>query len=81
MSGDKFAALLFALWLTSGLIGAIVGRQTARQGIGCLLGLILGPIGWILVAMLDTRPCPMCGKRIKKAARVCPHCGRDTANA
>jgi hypothetical protein len=35
----------------SGLIGAAIGSNKGRGGAGLFLGFLLGPLGWILVAV------------------------------
>ena len=41
--------LMFSMWLVSGFIGALIGHFHDRKGAGLLLGLIFGPLGWILM--------------------------------
>lgn len=43
-------------WLVWTLIGAVVGKSKGRQGQGALLGLLLEPIGVLIVALLDGTP-------------------------
>jgi hypothetical protein len=64
------------------LIGAGVGRQRGQQDTGLLLGLLLGPVGVVVAALLpdraeERRPCPHCAEMIRVAASVCRFCGRD----
>ena len=46
--------LAFAIFgvLASTLIGALLGSAVNRAGMGAILGLFLGPIGWIIVLLL-----------------------------
>jgi len=73
MEQIAFAALVGAL------IGALCGQARGRVGAGVIFGLLLGPIGWLLVLVgKDYRPkCPHCGGVIETGKRVCKHCGRD----
>jgi ribosomal protein L7/L12 len=43
---------LIFLWLACGLIGAVLGSMVKRTSAGFWLGLLLGPIGWIIVLLL-----------------------------
>jgi hypothetical protein len=66
-------------WLVSGVIGGVLGERKDRRGEGVVLGILLGPIGWL--AMLcgkdERRTCYACAEPIKNAAKFCPHCGRQ----
>lgn len=44
--------LLSFIWLVSTAIGAALGASVNRSGMGAILGLFLGPIGWIIVLLL-----------------------------
>ncbi len=63
--------------LFSALIGSLIGGTKGRSGAGAVLGLLIGPIGWLLVAVgKDRRPkCPECGGVIVPGARRCKNCG------
>jgi len=52
----------FLLWLVvGGGIGAAIGSAKDNGGSGFVLGALLGPIGWIIAALLDyPRKCPAC---------------------
>lgn len=44
--------LVFWLWAILGaLIGAAIGQRKGRAGAGFFFGVILGPIGWIIIAV------------------------------
>ena len=36
----------------SALVGFFIGRSVEKSGLGFVLGLVLGPIGWIIVLLL-----------------------------
>ena len=65
--------------LVMGVIGGAIGHaKGGKEVLGFVAGLILGPIGWLFIAILPTenRTCPDCKEAIKKDAAVCKHCGR-----
>jgi uncharacterized membrane protein YeaQ/YmgE (transglycosylase-associated protein family) len=63
--------------LVGGLVGALAGRVRGRVGFGAVLGLLAGPIGWLIVlVMADARArCGECGGVVMAGARKCMHCG------
>ncbi len=67
------------LWwfILGGLIGALIGKFKGRVALGLFLGVLFGPIGWIIVALLSNeRPkCPECGGIVVEGARKCKNCG------
>ena len=67
------------LWvLAGGGIGAAIGSNKGRGGEGFWLGFILGPIGWVVAALLDyPRKCPACHGGVPEGATVCKSCGRE----
>jgi hypothetical protein len=42
-------------WLVTGMIGAAIGSFKGRARAGFVLGLILGPFGWIIALFLRRR--------------------------
>ena len=88
---DQLVFLLLGGAFVAGLVGAVIGEKKGRPGEGFVLGLFLGPIGWLVLALgpdykaaaetTDTRKCPYCAELIKQEARVCKHCGRDVATS
>ena len=43
---------LIIVWIVSGVIGLVLGTIVDKLGAGFFLGLLLGPIGWIIVFLL-----------------------------
>lgn len=74
MKHTTLEGILIILWLASAWLGHYLGRQRGRPATGCLAGLLLGPIGWVLVALERRGPCPHCRQIIDSRATVCPHC-------
>lgn len=58
-------------------IGALLGLAKGRWLAGLLWGAVLGPIGWIVIALSRTGfvECPECGRGNGPNAKVCRHCG------
>jgi hypothetical protein len=64
------------VWFVCGIISSVIG---SNKGLGCggfIAGLLLGPLGIILVLVLPgTRiKCQYCQKLIDKKAVKCPYC-------
>jgi hypothetical protein len=70
---------LFIVMLVGGLVGALIGRSRGRLVDGLGWGIILGPIGWLIVALLkDKRPkCSLCGGVVNPGVSRCCHCGGE----
>jgi hypothetical protein len=71
-------------WCVSAVIGYFIGRSLGRGGAGLLWGLLLGPVGWLVLLMLgDPRPqCPLCKGRLETLAVArCRHCGGELRKA
>ena len=70
------------IWaIVGGIVGAaIASSKGGSSASGCIVGVLLGPIGWILIALTagPSGRCPHCGGRIPKNVAVCSHCGRET---
>jgi hypothetical protein len=68
----------FVVWIVfCVLVGALIGKHRGRAGSGVIWGGLLGPVGWLIVALMeDMRPkCTQCGGVIVEGARKCLHCG------
>ena len=49
---DEVVVLLVAALFVAGIVGLYLGRTVNKEGAGFWLGLLLGPIGWIIVLLL-----------------------------
>jgi len=69
-----FAAITFG-----GGIGYVIGKTRSRGSEGFLLGLLLGPIGWIITLLIPAggAKCPECMGDVPYGARRCKNCGVD----
>jgi hypothetical protein len=82
---DRYVALLGILglvvmvggWaLVMGGIGHFCGKRKDNARAGFYLGFLLGPIGWIIAALLDyPLKCPECKSGVPRGAFVCKNCG------
>lgn len=59
-----------------GLIGYMIGKGKGEGTGGCLIGMLLGPIGWLITALSsgDRVICPYCREKISPEATRCPKC-------
>jgi hypothetical protein len=59
-----------------GMIGFVIGNIRGRALFGLVLGLLLGPIGWLIVLCFSNAGfvCDACRKPIDEHARICPYC-------
>lgn len=69
--------VLLGVMVFGAAIGALVGQRKGRVGAGVAFGALVGPLGWLLVALgPDRRPkCAECGGVVAAGARKCMHCG------
>ena len=82
----------FIVWIVCSVAAGIVGANKGRTGTGWTRGIILGPLGLLIIAILPTnqagadaaaiasggmRKCPYCAELVKKEAKICKHCGKE----
>ncbi len=83
-----FMVLIF--WVAPIFVAGSLGRTRGRYLLGFVLGIVLGWIGVIIIAVLEPTseirremdlqngfPCPFCMEPVRNGASVCPHCRRD----
>ncbi len=68
--------MFFIFWIFSGLIGYLIGRDKGETWSGAIMGLLLGPIGWLIVYLAkgNRRVCHACKSKIAVDATICPQC-------
>ena len=49
---EGLGLLVIFVWLVFGVVGLVLGAIVEKWGAGFLLGLFLGPVGWIIVFLL-----------------------------
>ena len=81
------------IWIVCIAVGMAICQEKGRSALeGLFLGLLLGPIGVIICAVLPRdettletsalrsgamRSCPYCAELVRSQATVCRYCGRD----
>lgn len=69
-----------AVWVLCVMLSVWFGAQRGVTVSSALLGLALGPLG-VLATLLQTdrlhMRCRICGEKVPKGARFCPHCRRE----
>ena len=67
------------IWICFAVIGSAIGEKKGRKNTGIVLGLLLGPIGLIIILAMDGDKisCPHCKTKISPRATSCPRCTKD----
>lgn len=64
--------------VAAGGLGAIIGHQSGHAVEGALIGAGAGAAGGALIGeQLDTKFCPVCGKRFTSGVKFCPADGTE----
>jgi uncharacterized membrane protein YeaQ/YmgE (transglycosylase-associated protein family)/RNA polymerase subunit RPABC4/transcription elongation factor Spt4 len=85
--------IIVIAWFVCGLIAAAISEEKGHSAVaGFFLGLLLGPVGVIVAAVISRegavleqravnsgqmRRCPYCAELVRPQATVCRYCGRD----
>jgi len=75
-SGERLMEWVIG-WIIGTLIGALIGQSKGRAIYGAFWAALLGPIGWLIVALgANVKPkCNECGGVVMLGARRCKNCG------
>ena len=63
-----------------GAVGLLIGQHKGRALAGLFWAMILGPIGWLIIALgpnfneQKSKPCPHCGLVLPVNQKECNHC-------
>lgn len=73
-------ALLLAYFVIFGAVGMLIGQRKGRALAGLIWAMLLGPIGWAIVALGPNMnapkavPCPFCAGAVPMNQAQCNHC-------
>ena len=70
---DDTGVVLIVFWVVAvnPLVGYAIGERKGNVATGIILGLLLGPIGWLVTAMCfsNLRKCPFCSEEKSRCKR------------
>ena len=80
--------IAIVLWIICIPLSAQEGSRKGRKRQGVVLGVLLGPIGLLIIKLSPVdeagaiasgtlRKCPACAEIVKAEASVCRYCGRE----
>ena len=78
MDDTLFIFIGFLAWAALfGGVGYVIGNAKGRGADGFALGVLIGFIGWLIIALLPEKgeKCPECFGVVPAGARRCKHCG------
>lgn len=72
--------VLLACWCFFAVVGYLIGAAKGNAGTGAVWGFLLGPIGWLIVAVSKDKrkKCPYCGGTLGDGRVTrCRNCGQS----
>lgn len=72
-------------FIVFGAIGMLIGQRRGRPMAGLVWAMLLGPIGWLLMALLPSAgatkatACPHCGGALPLMQAKCNHCANKVS--
>ncbi len=71
---------LAVLWLVGIIVSMLISIPRGNAVIGFIVGLLLGPLGILVVLFIsDRRPrCMHCKQLVEADDVICPHCRKET---
>jgi hypothetical protein len=73
--------LIGGLAVVCAIIGAWIGEAKCQRSAGFILGILLGPIGILIVCLLPAQEkkklCHHCKKQVSENSPFCPLCGAN----
>ena len=73
---DDTGVVLIVFWVVvvNPLVGYAIGERKGNVATGIILGLLLGPVGWLVTAMCfsNLRKCPFCSEESQAGSNSLP---------
>lgn len=80
MDGEWIESWWWVVIAVDATVGTIIGAWRARALAGAIFGALLGPVGWLLVALGPNRAaphaeaCPYCLQAVPTSQQTCARC-------
>ncbi|PMM16928.1 hypothetical protein [Vibrio breoganii] len=80
---EQNVEMLAVFWLVCTIVATHLGAKKGVPFLGFLNGLLMGPIGLLLVVLVKDQlrfSCPNCAESIMKKAKICPYCKTELSS-